>query len=427
MNWSQVLTIARREYKTTVRRKAFLFTAIGTPLYFGLVMFISIGPGVKERLSTLKEFTSLAVVDSSGLYADAPREIQTDLALEAPQLGAPMPSQMVRTKVEFYPDQPSAEKALRAGTVSQVLVIPADYLDRGALRRYARTSNMFSNADRRPIATWLVQGMIGRQLDSTRTARIARPTLGLDMYSIDRNGQFELKDDKREVVDFMLPFAFAMLLGLSITVGGQYLLQGVSEEKESRILESLLCNITPEELLGGKLLGLGAAGLTLVAIWVAMGIPAFGAGALLVKPTLPAGIAFIALAYFMLAYLFYGSLMTGIGAMTNNMREAQQFGVWFSFMNFAPMIAMTMILSRPGSPLAIGLSLFPPTAATAMMLRLMAPSSVVPAWQVAVSLVLLLGAAWFALRFSARVFRIGLLMYGKTPSLPEILRWVGQK
>ena len=180
-------------------------------------------------------------------------------------------------------------------------------------------------------------------------------------------------------------------------------------------------------MLGGKLLGLGAAGLTLVAIWVAMGIPAFGAGALLVKPTLPAGIAFIALAYFMLAYLFYGSLMTGIGAMTNNMREAQQFGVWFSFMNFAPMIAMTMILSRPGSPLAIGLSLFPPTAATAMMLRLMAPSSVVPPWQVALSLLLLLGAAWFALRFSARVFRIGLLMYGKTPSLPEILRWVGQK
>ena len=427
MNWRQVFTIARREYRATVRRKAFLFTAIGTPAYFALVMYISLGPGAKEKLSTLREFTALGVVDSTGLYRDAPREIQTDIALEAPQLGAPLPPQIVRTHVQFFPDMPAAEKALRRGDLNQVLVIPADYLVRGKLRRYARSSNLFSSADGRPISAWLVEGLAGRGLDSIRTARISRPTLGMDLYALNRNGVFELKDDRRELVDFMLPLAFAMLLGLSITVGGQYLLTGVAEEKESRILESILCTVTPEELLGGKLVGLGAAGLTLVGIWVAMGIPVFGAGAVLAKATLPAGIAFIALAYFLLAYLFYGSLMTGIGSVTNNMREAQQFGVWFSFLNFAPVIGMTLILARPGGPVATITSLFPPTAATAMMLRLMAPSSVVPAWQIGISLTLLLLAAWLALAFSARVFRIGLLMYGKTPNLPEILRWAGRK
>ena len=427
MNWKQILTIARREYRATVRRKAFLFTAIGTPLYFALVMSISLG-GSKEKLQSLREFNHLGVVDSSGLYGHAPREIYTDLALETPQLGAvPMPSQMVKTQVEFYPDMPTAERALRDAKVNQVLVIPSDYLAKGTLRRYARSSNLFSNADRRPISTWLVQGMIGSSLDSLRTARAARPTLGMDLYALDRNGQFELKDDKRDLVDFLLPFAFAMLLGLSITVGGQYLLTGVAEEKESRILESLLCTVTPEELLGGKLVGLGAAGLTLVAIWVAMGIPAFGAGLMLVKPTFPPGIIVIALTYFALAYLFYGSLMTGIGSVTNNMREAQQFGVWFSFLNFAPMIAMTLILAHPAGALATGLSLFPPTAATAMMLRLMAPSSIVPMWQLALSIGLLAAAGWLALTISARIFRVGLLMYGKTPNLLEILRWARQK
>jgi ABC-2 type transport system permease protein len=245
----------------------------------------------------------------------------------------------------------------------------------------------------------------------------------MDLYAMNKQGEFELKDDRREIADFLLPFAFAMLLGLSITVGGQYLLQGVSEEKESRILESLLCNVSPEELLAGKLLGLGAAGLTLVGIWLGVALPLLASGVVLSGVGPPPAVFVLAVTYFLLGYLFFGSLMTGIGSMAGNMREAQQFSVWFSFMNFAPFLMMTLILGRPDGPLAVGLSMFPPTAPTTMMLRLMAPSGNVPAWQIALSLALLVGAAWLALVASARVFRIGLLLYGKTPSLPEILRW----
>jgi ABC-2 type transport system permease protein len=135
----------------------------------------------------------------------------------------------------------------------------------------------------------------------------------------------------------------------------------------------------------------------------------------------------LAVAYFVVGYLFYGSMMVGIGGITNNMREAQQFSIWFTFANFAPMIAIWPILSRPGGPLAIALSMFPPTASTTMLLRLAVPNSQVPPWQVAVSLALLAGTAWITLQFSARVFRIGMLLYGKTPNLPEILRWVRQR
>jgi ABC-2 type transport system permease protein len=248
----------------------------------------------------------------------------------------------------------------------------------------------------------------------------------VDLYTLNKEGAFERNDDRRELLDFLLPFGFAMLLGLTITVGGQYLLFGVATEKESRILESLLCNVSAEELLAGKLLGLGAAGLTLVVFWIALATPFVGAAAVAAPIGISPSLLAVALLYFLFGYLFYASLMIGIGSITSNMREAQQFSVWFTFSNFAPFIVITMILSNPGGALATGLSMFPLTASTTMLLRLTAPSSAVPAWQIALSLTLLAGSALAALMASARVFRIGLLMYGKTPSLPEILRWARQ-
>jgi ABC-2 type transport system permease protein len=210
---------------------------------------------------------------------------------------------------------------------------------------------------------------------------------------------------------------------MCIMMGGSYLLQGLAEEKQSRILESLLCALSVEELLAGKLLGLGAAGLTLVGVWMAAGLilgaPQLAAGPIPLSPEL----LVLAVVYFVLGYLFYASLMGAIGAVTNDLREAQQIAAMLSFMNAIPLILLVVILAHPSGAVAVGLSLFPPTAPTAMMLRLGAPSSSVAPWQIGLSLVLLAGSGWLVLRGAARVFRIGLLMYGKTPSLPEILRW----
>jgi len=433
ISWSRIATVARREFLSTVRRKAFVFTVIGTPAYFAFVMWISTAGELKERAEVLKELSSIGVVDSSGLFRDASPEIRTEVGSDAGNMFARkappglVPSTMFRTVVRAFPDHASAEKALRAREISQLVVIPADYLESGRVRRFARSSSLFSSADRRTIASWLANALVRGRVDSLLAARVARPAEHEQLFTLDKDGRFELKDDRREMLDFILPFMFAMLLGVSIVLGGQYLLQGISEEKESRILESLLCTVSAEELMAGKLFGLGAAGLLVVAIWVSIGAAFVGPVLLLAGVKLPAGLLAIALAYFLLGYLFYGSLMTGIGAITSNMREAQQFAVWFTFLNFAPFIMITFLLGRPGSPLAVGLSLFPPTAAGAMMLRLTAPSSVVPPWQIALSLALLAAAGWMALMASARIFRIGLLLYGKTPNLPEILRWARQR
>ncbi|MBI1797382.1 MAG: ABC transporter permease, partial [Candidatus Eisenbacteria bacterium] len=407
LSWPRVLTVARREFLTTVRRKAFLFMLIGTPAYLAFVMSISAGTEGKERVAALKQLETLGVVDSSGTLANGAPEIRTEsLPADNPfarkngmQSLAKIAPQTFTTRVRFFGDEASAQQALRDQSISQLLVVPADYLRDGTLRRYARSSNLFSSADRRAVSGWLSQSLVRGRVDSMIAARVARPSEKESFYTLNgRSGQFEIKDDKREMLDFMLPFLFSMVLGLCIIIGGQYLLQGVAEEKESRILESLLCTVSADELMAGKLLGLGSVGLAVVGIWAVAGLAIASPLLVLVRATLSPDLLAIALAYFLIGYLFFGSIMTGIGAMTNNMREAQQFAVWFTFANFAPFIMITRILGHPSSPLAIGLSMFPPTASTAMMLRLTAPNASVPAWQIGLSLALLAAAAWLALR-----------------------------
>ena len=430
---SRALTIARREYRTTIRRKAFLFTVIATPAYFAFVMWISIRPQIEERTKALRSLQTLGVVDSSGQFAGAPSDIRTEVTPEVNPLSspvatamAPAPTDTFHTQVRVFADQGQAEAALRDHRVDQVLIIPSDYLSSGRLRRYARSSGLFSSSEERPISRWLVRALLADQIDNQRIERVTRPLRQAELYVLNRQGAFELKDDRREMMDFMLPFMLGMLLSVCIVTGGQYLLQGVAEEKESRILESMLCMVSAEDLMFGKLIGLGGAGLTLAGIWVAMGATFSAPAAMLAQlhPTPVLGLTM--LLYLLLGYTFYASLMTGIGAITNSMREAQQFAFMFTFMNFVPFIMMTMILGHPDGGVAVGLSMFPPTAPTTMMLRLASSGASVPAWQIALSLALLAGTAFLAMMAAARVFRIGLLMHGKTPNLPEILRWARQ-
>ena len=438
----RVATVARREFLATIRRRAFLFTVLGTPAYFAFVMFVTTASEIRERRTALRELSAVAVVDSSGLLGNASREIRTELRSEenpfaqtrggrglpggrglAPGGPAGSDTEEFRATVRFFPGMAEAEAALRARQVDQVVVVPASYLEEGGLRRYARSSSPLTASDRRAIGAWLARSLVRGRVDSALAARVARPIEGERLYNIGRDGRFELKDDRRQFLDLMLPLAFALLLGMCITIGGQYLLQGVAEEKESRILESLLCTLSPGELMTGKLFGLGGAGLFLVALWGVIGALTTGPLLATMGTSLPAGLLVLAVVYFLLGYLFYGSMMIGIAAVTNNMREAQQFSVWFTFANFVPLIMFTSIVGRPNSLQAVVLSLIPFTAPTSMVMRISAPGSAVPGWQVALSLLLLASAMVMALIGSSRVFRIGMLLYGKTPNLPEILRW----
>jgi ABC-2 type transport system permease protein len=434
---SRALIVARREYLSTIRRRAFLLTVLITPAYFAFVMYISIRGQSGEEVRAIKNLSSLGVVDSSGLFAAGAGTIRTEISADEDPLemlrtkgpadtSRPAP-RVFRAQVRMFPGQSAALAALHDHEVDQVIVVPADYLATGHLRRYAPTSNLFSSAAERPIERWMVRSLLAGSVDSLRIERAARPSRGMVLYTLSREGRFVLKDTRADLIDFMLPFLLGMLLSMCIVTGGQYLLQGVSEEKESRILEALLCTVAPEDLMVGKLIGLGGAALTLVGAWILMGGTASAPAARFAQIHFTVGLALIMFAYLLLGFLFYASVMTGIGAITNSMREAQQFALLFTFANFVPFIMMTVILGHPDGAVAVGMSMFPPTAPTTMMLRLTASGAAVPPWQIMTSLALLLATAIGTLFAAARVFRVGLLMYGKTPTLPEILKWVGQR
>jgi len=424
LSFPRALTIAKREYLTTVRRKAFVFTLIFFPAYLAAV---SAGPGFLASRSIARRLSELhvvAVVDSSGVLANAPRVIRSEISATTGPLGkkGKTAPQIFTAKVEFYPDLASADADLKSGKVSTILVAPPDYLTSGRIRRYQKDAGLFGNAEEQSVRTWLSRAMVAGSADTIRAERAARPAPNLQQFTLDRQNQWVLKDDTRDLIDVFLPLGMAMLLGMSIVIGGQYLLQGVTEEKESRILESLLCTVSPEELMVGKLLGLGTAGMTLVLAWVGAGLALGGPIAVLIGARFSPLLVFCGIGYFVLGYLFYASLMTAIGAIASNLREAQQIAYVFTISNFAPFFIFVSTIDQPNGTLPTVLSMFPLTASTAMMMRL-STGAVVPLWQIGVSLGILLVSAGLAVVIGSRIFRTGLLLYGKTPNLPEILRW----
>jgi ABC-2 type transport system permease protein len=433
LSFGKALIIARREYLTTVRRKAFVFSLLLTPAILFLSGFLSTKMASDDARKRFAETRIVAVVDSSGTYKDAALEYDYQPLADAPLPGEKKPAappRIVPVILRRYESQAVALDSLEKGNVRQVLVVASDFRETGRLRLYANDTRVFtSSSDDRPLRFWLTRSLLAGQTDSTRIESVLRLGRSIDLYTLDRDGQWAVKNDARELVGFLLPFALGFLLSMSIITGGQYLLQGVSEEKESRILESLLCNVTPDELMLGKLIGLGGAGLTLVAVWVVAGTLAGAPMLAALHVSLPPMLIFLAFAYFLLGYLFYASIMTGIGAMTSNLREATQFSTVLTLMNFVPFWMLVKILNAPNSGIAVGLSMFPPSAATTMMLRLSAASvsgAHIPGWEIALSLGLLALAAALALALGSRLFRLGMLLYGKAPNLPEIVRILRQ-
>jgi len=435
MSSKKVLIIAKREYLTTVRRKAFVVTLLLTPAIFFFAGIVSTKLQISQAVAKLNESRIVAVVDSSGLYASAPLAFDYSAPVEPsfdPRHPKKPPAAPKRVPVVFrrFASQRVALDSLESGHVKSVLVVSSDFLTSGRLRVYEKDTRTFTNSgDLRPFTNWLSRNLLAGTADSMRVERTLGITRGLDYYTMDRDGKWAIKDDSKELAGFLLPFALGFLLAMSIITGGQYLLQGVSEEKESRILESMLCSVTPAELLAGKMLGLGSAGLTLVGVWIMAG--AFSSASVLsfIHVSVPASLLVLGLLYFLFGYIFYASIMMAVGALTSNLREATQISGYLTLLNVCPFWAMIVFINTPNSPLAVGMSLFPPTAATSMMLRMSASAvsgAVIPPWQIATSLGLLGLSGAITLMLGSKLFRLGMLLYGKAPNLPEIMRILRQ-
>jgi len=223
-----------------------------------------------------------------------------------------------------------------------------------------------------------------------------------------------------EVLNILLPAGFMVLLLVSVLTSGQYLLTSTVEEKSTRVVEVLLSAVSASELMTGKIIGQMAVGLVVLGLYAALGILAlFSFAALgLLDPVL---IVYL-LVFFVLAYFSIAAMMAAIGASVNEMREAQSLMTPVMLVIMIPWILWMPISRDPNSVMAVVLSYVPPLSNFVILLR-MTSSSPPPMWQawlaVAVGALGVYGLLWFA----AKVFRVGLLMFGKPPSLKTLIRW----
>ncbi len=201
-------------------------------------------------------------------------------------------------------------------------------------------------------------------------------------------------------------------------------MQTVSTDKESKIVEVLLSSITPEEVLAGKLFGLGAAGLVQFAVWSSMVVfvAIAASAALAAVVSIPWGALGVAPLLFILGYLFLGSLMLATAALGANAAESQKLTMGWAMLAILPLMVLVILLDDPNGILGQVMTWIPFTSPLTVIIRLAVDSSGIAWWEVAGSMAVLLLSTWLSIRVGARLFRVGFLLTGSRPSLAELWR-----
>ncbi|MGB9871616.1 MAG: ABC transporter permease [Anaerolineae bacterium] len=409
MNWHKIWTIARHEYLTNLRRTGFLVMtaivpALGLIALVLTVLLLPRGDAVADWLQ--RQFDvgrkPIGVVDRSGYFTPILPEYQESFVL--------------------YESEEAAEAALRTDELQAVLVIEEDYLESGRVVALTRASfGEAALADSERVRTFLITHLLAGRVDPTLALRAADPLEDLQARILSSTGQ---ERGGGMVFTFLIPYFLALFLIMTIFSSSGYLLQSVAEEKENRIVEIIISSVRPTELMAGKVLGLGALGLTQVLVWLGS-VWGFTGGmatllAMVGSVGIPARVFILGVVYYLLGYLLYAVLMAGVGALGTTMRESQQLASIFSLIAVLPYMLASFVLINPNAPLARVFSFFPLTAPTMMMMRI--PLGEVPWVDIAGSIGVLLLSIPAALGFGAKLFRVGLLIYGKRPTLREIGR-----
>ncbi len=230
-------------------------------------------------------------------------------------------------------------------------------------------------------------------------------------------------------LNFLVGFVFVLLVFIPVLLYGQEVLRGIIQEKTDRIVEILVSSMTPMELLSGKILGMAAVGLTQIGIWIAMAgaFMAFGAAMAAAAGVnlgqfLRPGIALWFVVFFVLGYLINVCFYAVGGSIVNSEKEAQQVLGPVMIVMMLPWFLVMPIIMNPDSTLSTVLSLIPIWTPITMFIRVLVSEP--PLWQVLLSVALASGAVVFFFWVTAKIFRVGLLSYGKRPTVPELWRWL---
>jgi len=427
-NTSKIMTIIKHEYITKVKTKGFIIGTILGPLAIVIVIGAVI---VVTMLSMDTGIKKIAVLDRFGKFgsqlvaSDTARYYLTDL------------------KESELKDQ------VRNEEIDGFLILPEDILENNTATVYTRGGGGIG----------FIESIESSVEHFSRIERLKNAGLNTDVIDIVEKGiNIETEKVTEEGVQKDHTEAFAVLgyiLGFAIYmfmfIYGSFVSRGVIEEKANRIIEVIASSAKPFEIMMGKVVGIGLVGLTQVLFWILlMFVLAFAGQPLLnsfisepaimtpgmmtpeqmeiqaqfgmVKDFLGSGILIGFLFYFLSGYFVYSTIFAAIGSAVDQEQDAQQLMMPVSMLIIIPMLFISVVMTNPDSTVSVILSLVPFFTPILMIVRVAATQ--VPFWQVALSVVLMIGTFFACIWVASRIYRVGILMYGKKPSIKDLIKWV---
>jgi ABC-2 type transport system permease protein len=403
-----VWLIARREYMERVRTKGFLLATILIPLLLGTLLF-----GSFFLMARSKTSSHIAVVTSDSIFgADLRHQLET--------------GKDASMKVDLYaPSQQTLDVLVhelhnRDSTLAGYLWVtpPPTPLQRPGFTYTARSAGDIATE------TTLEDGVNTVLMRERLTANGMAPA-AIDALTAPVRLDTSSSGDTKAA--FYAAYMLFFLMYMVIMLYGMNTARSIIDEKTSRVFEVLLATIKPDELLAGKIIGVGAVGLTQISVWMlaALAISLSGLTAALSgtgHPVLGPGQLLFFILYFLFGYLIYSSIAAALGAMTNSEQELQQLNLFLVIPLIFCMLMIFPIMRAPDSMLSQVVSLIPFCSPLLMNFRISLTH--VPTWQINLSIMLMSFTVAIILWVASRVYRVGILMYGKKPSLPEIIRWM---
>ncbi len=422
----KILKIAKREYVESVKSKTFIISVLFAPIFFGFVIFFSgkLSSTSKEKLEPLRvAYTDLTGKLSENIntaFADYSKAA-SNRQIEIKQVNADS------NNIEKITDQ--QKENLRNGLLDVYAVIDPNIINgQGKVTLYTYKTKAYNVDAVMGVENSFVRMIIDyrfkiNNIDQALLNKLRN--VSSEQIEISSAGEKEKTSGGTDrFVSMMMPFFFMYLMFLGIFANGQQLLTSIIEEKSSRIIECLLAAATPFELMGGKIIGLCAVSITVVAIWATMAYAGVLWAGFSVNITISQILLFVV--YYILGFILLGAVMAGIGSICNTLKDAQNLMMPVSIIVVVPLIASQNLIQNPDGIFARALSFFPPVTSMVMVLRISAAGHISPV-EITATLVLLVFSAIAVIWLAAKVFRTGVLMYGKKPSLREVALWLRQK
>jgi ABC-2 type transport system permease protein len=401
------LLIFRHEFLSTIKRAGFIIMTLALPvlalLAIGVTQLIS---GIVKP-SGPAQITNIGYVDQTGGFSQFNSQGTVEL------------------KPYNTPD--TALRALVQKDVKEYFVIPADYATNGMVTIYTLEKQLTAPQEvQTAIKNFLSSNLMVNKIPGA-TINVIESPLYLNTVRVTDTG--EVAKDQGGLSNLIIPLIFGVLLAMSLSFSSSYLLQGLGEEKENRLMEILLSSVSTRQLVTGKVLGIGVAGLIQVVVWVIslpllLHLASASIGGFISTIHIQANFLAAGIVYFILGYLLFAVLALCIASISPTAREGQGMAAIFTMFSVAPFWFLSLLMLFPNSSVWIVFSIFPFSAPVLVMLRLGLYG--IPVWQLAASMAVMVLSIIAGLLLAAKLLRIYLLMYGKRPTIPEIVRSIGK-